>query len=197
MLPTFPKAQKELDAAFHKEMLECKEKLFPLHFQPPIHHIVEGKTSDFQREDRQVKQMKMQKHSFEASFHAENGKGMTLATFHEKAKEIGDAIGKKMFQTVLGVVDEAVKETGNEVKIKRGAFAKEDFLKMLEMIQHNFDEYGKPTAQLVCGPEFAEELKQRDVEWRGDKEFVAKVNEITNRKREEFHEREARRRLVD
>ena len=43
MLPTFPKAQKELDEAFHKQMLEWKNKTFPLHLHPPIHHIVEGK----------------------------------------------------------------------------------------------------------------------------------------------------------
>lgn len=31
MLPTFPKAQKELDEAFFKRMFDWKNKTFPLH----------------------------------------------------------------------------------------------------------------------------------------------------------------------
>jgi hypothetical protein len=158
MLPTFPKAQKELDEAFNKQMLEWKNKAFPLHLHPPIHHIVEGKKNDFQREDRQVRPMNIETHSVQATFSIESGKGMTLDIFNEKAKEVGEGIGKQLFQSVLGVVQEAVKETGNEVKIKKGELKQEDFLRMLEITQQNFDEFGNPTGQIVCGSEMGSSL---------------------------------------
>jgi hypothetical protein len=67
---------------------------------------------------------------------------------------------------------------------------------MLETVQQNFDEYGNPTGQLVCGSEFSEELRNREKEWREDKQFLARTEAVINRKRTEFNEREARRRLV-
>jgi hypothetical protein len=197
MLPTFPKAQKELDEAFNKQMFDWIHKVLPLHLHPPIHHIIEGKNSDFQREDRQIKPLKMERHSVEAKFSLETGKGMTLAILNEKAKEVGEGMGKQMFQSVIGAVDEAVQETGNKVTFKKGELKQEHVFQMLETIQQNFDERGNPTAQLVCGTEFAEELKKCEFEWRNDEEFVKKLEDIRNRKMEEFNEREARRRLVD
>ncbi len=47
---------------------------------------------------------------------------------------------------------------------------------MLEMVQQRFDEDGNPTQQLVCGSEFAEELKKHETEWNQDKEFQAKLS---------------------
>jgi len=139
--------------------------------------------------------MKLQQTTLERSI--EHGKGMTLDEFSTTAKECGEEIGKKMFQSVIEVINEAVKETGNEVKIKRGELKRENVLQMLETAQQNFDEKGNPTGQLICGSEFAEELKRHKDEWENDKEFMAKVEELKKRKKAEFDEREARRRLVD
>jgi hypothetical protein len=121
---------------------------------------------------------------------------MTFDDFFKKAEEAGEAMGKQMWELLTGVITEAVAETGNEVKIKKGNLTQEDMLRMIEAREHNFDEDGNPTGQLVCGSEFAEEVKRRAEEWQDDKEFLAKAVAITQRKRAEFNEREARRRLV-
>lgn len=177
-------------------MFAAKAKVFPTHIHPPVHPIIEGKTSDFQREDRQVKPLEMKHHSITVQHSIADGKGMSLETFDAKAKEVGEALGKQLYQSVLNAIDEAVKETGNEVKVKKGELKQADILKLLEMGHHNFDEQGNPTAQLICGSEFAEELKQHEAEWANDKEFQSKVEDVKKRKRAEFNEREAHRRLV-
>ena len=104
MLPTFPKGQKVLDEAWNKLMFQWKNKTFPLHLHPPIHQITEGKTSDFQREDRKIKPFKMQRKSVTASHSIEDGKGMTLQVFNEKAKEVGEALGRQLLESTLGAV---------------------------------------------------------------------------------------------
>ena len=197
MLPTFPKTQKILDKAWNKEMYEAKDKIFPLEIHPPVHPINEGKQADFQRDDGQVKPFEMKLHQTQLSRSIEHGKGMTLDEFHATAKECGEAMGKKFFESMVGVINEAVKETGNEIKIKKGDLKQEDLLQMMETAQYNFDEAGKPTGQLVCSPEFAQELEKREAEWKDDKDFLAKIEEVKTRKKAEFDEREARRRLVD
>jgi hypothetical protein len=196
MLPTFPKAQKILDEAWNKRMFAVKNEVFPLHMHPPVQPIVEGKDGDFQRDDGQVKPLKIERHQVTTQYQFKDGKGMSLDDFYGKAKEVGEGLGKQMWQMMTGVVDEAVKETGNEIKIKKGDLKKEDILRMLEMGTENFDEAGNPTRQLVCGLEFGEELKKRAAEWSADGEFMANVAEIRRRKKAEFDEREACRRLV-
>jgi hypothetical protein len=196
MLPAFPKAQKILDDEWNKRMFAAKNKVFPTHIHPPVLAIIEGKTTDFQREDRQVKPLEMKLHRVTAQPSVADGKGMSLNVFDSKAKEVGEAMGKQLFESVFQVINEAVKETGNEVKFKKGELKQEDMIRMLEMGEQNFDEHGNPTGQMIGGSEFIAELKKREAEWANDKEFQAKVKDVRARKRLEFNEREARRRLV-
>ena len=177
-------------------MFVAKGKIFPVHLHPPVLQIVEGKTSDFQRDDGIIKPLNIKRHSVQVEHRIEDGRGMTFDAFFKKAEETGEALGKEMWETITGAITESVAETGNEIKIKKGSFTQEDMLKMIEVREHNFDEDGNPTGQMVCGSELAKELKYRFEEWKDDKVFLAKVAAITQRKRAEFNEREARRRLV-
>ena len=177
-------------------MFAVKNKVFPLEIHPPVLQIVEGKTSDFQREDRAVKPLHISQHQVTVQHQIKDQKGMTIEMFYEKAKEAGEGVGKQMWEMLTGAVSEAAREAGNELKFKKGNLTQEDVLQMLETVQQNFDEYGNPTGQLVCGSEFSEELRNREKEWREDKQFLARTEAVINRKRTEFNEREARRRLV-
>src|SRR6266478_693077 len=175
MLPSFPKSQKILDEEWQIRMFAAKAEVFPTAFHPPVHHIIEGRQTDFQREDRQVRPLEMKKHSFTTSHDIKDGKGMTLEIFELKAKELGEQFGKQMWQTLADATEKAVAETGNELKIKIGALTEEDFFKMLEMGEKDFDEAGRPTGKLFCDPSLAEELRTKVAEWSRDPGFNSKV----------------------
>jgi len=177
-------------------MFAAKAKVFPLHLHPQALQIVEGKRSDFQRDDGMIKPINIKRHSVTVQHQIKDGRGMTLEDFRKKAEEAGEALGRQMWENITAVVTEAVAETGNEVKVKKGNLTQEDLLRMIEAREHNFDEFGNPTGTLVCGSEFADEVKKRMEEWKDDKEFHAKAADITRRKKADFNEREARRRLV-
>ncbi len=195
MLPTFPKAQKVLDDAWRAQMWSARDKAFPQPFQPPVHPIIEGKKSDFQQEDRTIKPLKMKHHQISTTHNIKDDRGMTLGDFTKTAKEIGEGLGRRMSQSVFGAIEEAVREIGNVVHIKKGDLKQEDIFRMLEVVQSNFDENGNPTGRLVCGSEFAEEIRKREAVWKNDSQFLAKLDEIRKRKKAEFNEREARRRI--
>ena len=197
MLPTFPTAQKILNAAYFKRILAEKAKVFPHDVHPPVRPIIEGKNSDFQREDRKVKPLEPKLHSVQATFDTKDGKGMTREVFESKARELGEGLGKQMWEMMFEAVEGAVAETGNSLQIKGGEFKQDDFIRMLEMTEHGFDEHGQPTNVLIVSPAMAEDLKKREAEWAQDEAFKAKVDEVKKRKKEAFDEREARRRLVD
>jgi hypothetical protein len=106
-------------------------------------------------------------------------------------------MGKQMWEIVLGAVEQAVAETGYQVKVEKGNLTQQDVLRMFDMVEHNFDEAGNPTQKLVLGPELAAEFRKKFEEWSQDAQFTQKLEDIKQRKRLEFDEREARRRLVD
>ena len=197
MLPRFPKAQKLSDDKWQKAMFVAMHEVLPLEIHPPVHPIVEGKSSDFQREDRQIRPLTMKKHQAIAHFDTSSGRGATMESLTEKARELGRSMGKQKLEMLTAAINEAVAETGNEIKIKKGEITQEDIFRLLETGEDSFDENGNPTGHLICNPEFAAELALREKEWKDDQVFQRKVAEIGQKKRAAFNEREARRRLVD
>lgn len=172
-------------------------RVFPLDVHPPVQPIIEGKRTDFQREDRQIRELRIQKHQAVTRFDTGSGKGATIEKMFQIADELGESMGKQKWKMITAAIDEAVAETGNELKIKKGNITQADIIRMAEMTVANFDETGTTTQKLICTPELAQELSLREAEWRHDKVFQAKLEEIKRRKKAEFDEREARRRLAD
>jgi hypothetical protein len=78
MLPSFPKSQKIVDGAWQKRMFAAKAEVFPHDNHPPVLPIIEGKSADFQREDRQVKPLRMKKRQITIRHKITEGKGMAL-----------------------------------------------------------------------------------------------------------------------
>ena len=79
-------------------MFTAKGEVFPRTIHPPVLNIVEGKSSDFQRTDGQVRSIDMKRHSATISQEMKDGKGLSLDGFKEKAAELGRAMGKQMMQ---------------------------------------------------------------------------------------------------
>ena len=197
MLPRLPKSQKLIDEVFHKRMFAARNKVIPHAVHPPHRKIVEGKTTDYQREDREVKPLEMKLHRVELTVDISGGKGTTLDELYAKAHNVGESLGKQMWEMLNGAINEAVSETGNEVTITNGVITKEVVLKFLSMGEEAFDQNGEPTGRLILHPDMLEQFKKFEREHASDKEFLDQVAEIKRRKREAFDGREARRRLVD
>src|SRR4030095_6298744 len=128
MLPSFPKAQKILNAAYNSLILAARATVVPPHMHPRVRPLMEGKRSDCQREDRTIKELKPKLHKVEVTADA-TGKGMTREVFETMARELGEGAGREMWKHMLESIDEAVSETGNTLAIKHGEFTKDDFLR--------------------------------------------------------------------
>jgi len=196
MLPTFPESKTILKREWEKRFFAAKTKIFPVEIHPPVMELTEGKKSDYQTDERRIRPLKVKSHSVTARHSIKDGMGMTITEFDATAVDAGEKFGNQMWELMKGAFNDAVDETGNEIEIKKGDLKKEDILRILEMGEKTFDEHGNMEGQMLCNPAFAEELRQRETEWMKDKDFQAKVAEIITRKKAEFNEREAGRRLV-
>lgn len=197
MLPIFPKAQQILDDEWSKRMFAARTEVFPAAYHPPVRPIVEARSSDYQRDDGKINPLQLKRKTVSSQVDVSHGRGLTLELFDAKAKELGHAVGKQMFQGMLDAVNEAAKETGNTVAIKKGAITQADLLKIFDTPAESFDEQGNSNMTFVLNPELARELAEKELQWSRDPKFVAQITELKQRKRREFDEREARRRLVD
>lgn len=178
-------------------MFAAKAEIVPLAVHPAVHPILEAKRSSFQRDDGLIKDFGVKKQVVKSSYSVADGKGMSLESFDATAKEMGVGLGRQFWETLFAAVNEAVAETGNEVKITNGEITRAAYLQMLTKPAHGFDEQGKPTNAFILTPEAGKKLEMQHAEWMQDPTFVEEVATIKRRKKEEWDEREARRRLVE
>ena len=197
MLPRFPQSQKTLDTAYQKKIFEARALIIPHAVHPRTLPIAEGKESNFQQIDGAIRPVEFKNQIASANFEVKDGKGMTREQFLFNANQLGEQLGEAMLRLVLGTIYEAADQSGNIINLNGGEFSKDDFLKIIEGTPHGFDRNGESTNVLLVSPKIGDLLKAKEAEWSKDSVFVERVNVIKRKKREEFDEREARRRLVE
>jgi hypothetical protein len=126
-----------------------------------------------------------------------SGKLTVQEVFGRLQKAADDMVGQAA-RHMYEMIGRAATEAGNRVSGGGGPMTIDLFLEAIERMEVDFDEEtDKPTFQLVMGPEQAAKTKQLADEWESNSEYSARHDALMKRKREEWHAREARRKLVD
>ena len=158
----------------------------------------EGNASEFQTVQGQTNRIRYRKHTSTVSVKYADGKGLTLEQFCAKASEIGENMARQMSGALVKELDAAIKETGNEVKVpKSEGLQYKHLFEMVEKVEVDFDDDGESFSRFFCGSDFYQDVQKKLPEWEKDPEFQRRWKDLNARKRMEFREREARRRLVD
>jgi hypothetical protein len=158
----------------------------------------EGKSNSFQDEEGIIRQIEHKKTSVTTQRKLEEAKGMTLTQFCEAASEPGREMGKAIVSRLFDMFHKASEESGNVVDAGGGPLTYDLFLQVLEKIRLDFSSDGTPMLpSLNLGSEAHAQFERLWPEWIKTPDFQIRFNQILDRKREEFYEREACRRLVD
>lgn len=108
-----------------------------------------------------------------------------------------DILGQQA-QIVFKKLNEITSKTGNTVDAQNSSFTKEKVLEALDKIEMEFDSEGKPAnLTIVMHPDLWNKIKDQVPSWEQDSDFVKKRNEIYEKKRREWLDRENNRKLVD
>jgi hypothetical protein len=107
-------------------------------------------------------------------------------------KKINDDMAKSMFRTV----EEATQEVGNVVK---GEFSVETFFAAIEKIEMDFDKQtGQPKfPSMYVHPSNSEKIKETLTNAESNPLYKKKFSQLIEKKRKEWNDREATRKLVD
>jgi hypothetical protein len=104
-----------------------------------------------------------------------------------------------MVGRLLRRVGETAESIGNTIDARGTPFSQEHFFAMLDKVWIDFDEYGRPDLSsftLVLHPDNANVFTSICA-WEHDRAFVARLEDVMQKKRAEWHDRESNRKLVD
>ena len=198
MLPHFPKAYKEMRDLFFSQVFDAMHTAAPMLMQIPIRPQREGREGSFQDESGRVHLIDFQRQAAAFQIKTENARGMTLEEFLEAARKPGTELGTKMALDIYSTISAATEEVGNVVNAGGGPFTFDLLLACIEKVQLDFLPNGQARfPELHLGPAAYADVQRQMPVWNTDPECRKRFEEVLRRKREEFLERETRRRLVD
>ena len=152
----------------------------------------------FQREDGTISEMDFQEMRVEGCIKFEDATGLSPEEFLELAGSMGKESANQMFDQLMGAINQAIDETGNIIQSRGKGITFESFLETCEKISTDFDDEGNFRERtLLLSPEAAAQWNIDSPRWLTDPEKIAALQKVRNCKLKEYHEREARRTMVD
>ena len=123
-----------------------------------------------------------------------------LSALSESLKRASELQIQAMHEMLFRKHGEATARVGNQVDAGGQPFSADLYFKMLETVQIDFDDYGRPdisSVRLVMHPDQAQKVQPLMAEWQNDEAFQRRYREIMLKKRDEWRDRESNRKLVD
>jgi hypothetical protein len=122
------------------------------------------------------------------------GMGDVVALVKQKGKEMGEKMGKYFFKTV----DETIQETGNIVEAHGRPFSLDLMFETLEKMAIDFDLDGTPRMPtLIVHPKVMEQVRELIKVEETEKKYEQRHKDLIEKKRQEWYEKQNRRKLVD
>lgn len=198
MIPDFPVEKMKLVNLWTQYLDFKRKELSGFLNEVPTYQHHEGNRWRLTREDNSFDDSEYQELSAGFTVKNEDIPELTPDKIRELLDEVAEEMCKQQSQHMFGKIFEATHAVGNVINASGKPFSPELFLEMLDRIELSFDEDGKwipPT--MIVHPEFIAANKDVLANLDKDPELQARQTEIINRKREEWRDREAYRKLVD
>jgi len=193
MLPDFPKARRHMNDLWNRCMFAGLNGTDPVLNDMQVRVQKEGHAASYGGGEMEYKTCKV-----EFKFDARNAQGMTREEFLGIPFKMGAQMAEQQIRHVFVEVAKEPTPHSTSMSWPTGHFTPDVFLKAWESMEINFDDQGIPKwPTAVLSPEAMVEVEAKMPEWLADPECQQRWAELVERKRKEFHEREARRRLVE
>ena len=112
-----------------------------------------------------------------------------------RVRAAADHMKAEIERSLFKAVDHATQETGNVLQAK-GPLTPDDLFRIISMVQIEFRRDGKMDYHFVAGPNMYKQMVQVFKEIEAHPALMKQFNDIISKKKEEWHAREANRKLV-
>jgi predicted DNA-binding protein (UPF0251 family) len=196
MLPDFPELKEKLTGRLMARMkgLHAAETV-PLSAVPFV-QIHEGDRVMMVDEEGLVSEIPMKHHRVTVTIRDDELESLRTEDiarrFDEAARQMAMQTGKTFIQSL----EKAVQSVGN-VSEYRGKPTADDLLNMLERVDIDFDEHGRPELPtLICGEKMYSQLAELVPEMEEDPQIKKRFEGIIETQRDKWRDRESSRELV-
>lgn len=195
MLPDFPEIKKFLNRRFEKDLKKSINSKATVANEIPERYFHEGnvtlinnRAADFKDETEGT----LVEHILQVDKREILEKG--LSAYYEKIDSLAEKFSESKDKIVFDKLYEVTNKTNNVVDAK-GKFSADVILDALEKVYMDFDVNGniKNGYTMVISPSMRKDIE--DIQKSQD--FMDRYTALINKKREEFYERKANRKLVD
>ena len=198
MLPDFPMLKRKIQEMTEKDM---QKQVYQDSILSRIRReqLFEGNRSSMKTEDGKTEESNYRKFSAPYSLEREDiiNKGHVVFIENIRDEMIENVRGQQIRQ-LFDIVGKAAEKSGNVVNGKGQPITFERFLELFEKVQIDFDEEGNPHGlSIATDPSMFAKIEKKLQEWENNPEYNKKYEEILEKKRKEYHDRESRRKLVD
>lgn len=197
MLPDFAEIKKKIRAQFDQE-LDTKVMRDPLISQVKRIECPEGNSLAICREDGTTEVTQLR--SVEARFSVTRSavKELGIHAYLERQPDVARSISGQQSKNLISEMESVVQKTGNIIDGKGQPFDFDLYLEGLRMVPIDFDDDGKPLLpHLVTSPALKNRISDEIATRLRDPAGRAKFERLIEDKRQEFHDRQSNRKLVD
>lgn len=197
MLPDLPGLKRDIQKAFDRYLWIQVNVRFGVFSKVPRHAINEGNRTCVVRPDGSRDESELKKASTEISVKLDDVPQLTLEKRLAMLNEMADQTARQMSEHFFGMLNEVLDKAGQVVDQKGQPFDAEAVFAVLEKMQFEFDESGQHNEiSIVVPPALAPKAKEVFERIQSDPVLRKRHDEIMVRKRMDWRDREASRKLV-
>lgn len=197
MLPDYPKVKRKIEEDINT-FLQNLAREDPLLMLIKEEQQFEGNRMSLRTESGKLDQSYYKEIGGEYKIKREDVIIKGPMAYIENIKKMAEDIKRQKAKLLFDEIKESVDKTGNIVNGKGQPFTFELLMQVLEKVWVDFNEKGNPIMPaIVVPPESGVKLKQKLTEWEANPKYKKRFDEIIEKKRKQWHDRESNRKLVD
>jgi hypothetical protein len=197
VLPDFPKSKGELLRLVAKRIASLEKEQHPILAQIKTFTQHEGVSIQFDQVDFGKKTQQAEEQLISVEIRFDDVPTLTGESLDKKIRFLAEQSGAQKMKALFARIEEATEQTGQRLNANGKPIDARMLLDMIDMGEVGFDRTGKPTSSFIVHPNMIPALKRASEEVENDPELKRRLESINSRQRQQWIDRENRRKLVD
>lgn len=197
MLPDYPQFKGKLSELYIERLKNVKKKLMVTFGDVPLNKMFEGHKSVLIREDGTRDEIEFKSIRANIEINLKDIDKLTLSDVIKKIDSMAEEMARQESIYAFAEIEKSVEKIGNVVDARGKGLTPTIFFEMLDKIWIEFDENNNPILpQIVTGKDLFESSKKLFEELESNPGHKKRLDEVIEKKRREWLDREGNRTLV-
>lgn len=197
MLPDVRELKRRIAKRLARGVQEAGLRHAPLLGEIQAYHQVEGNRFSVETHDGDIQHQAFKRMSTPVETKVLPSPIEQESEIAQKLDAAAQDMAKQHMQLLFTTISESSERVGTAYNAKGRPFDMGMFLDVLERMQVDFDDHGKPKLPtIVMHPDQLKAIAPKLAEWEKDRALQSRWEQVLAEKKEEWRDRESRRKLV-